>query len=265
MRIGLGQLDMGFENKEHTKKLCEEMICAAAKEQVDLLVFPEMTLTGFTMKTREFGESVKNSETLAFFRNCAVLHKMAICFGLPIVDTEKAENHCMIVSEAGELLADYAKIHPFSFGTEAKHYTGGDSLASCVIKEHIATPFVCYDLRFPEIFQAASEKSTLLIVIANWPSTRREHWMTLLKARAIENQAFVIGVNRAGHGGGLKYSGDSMVISPAGEVLAHAKEGHGLTVADISPEDALAYRTSFPLKSDRKPDLYAKLLQSSQP
>lgn len=260
MRIGLGQLDMGFENKEYAKHLCEEMMQTAAKQNVDLLVFPEMTLTGFTMKTSEMGESLKDSETIRFFQSDARIHKLALCFGLPIVDTEKAENHCIIISEKGEILADYAKIHPFSFGTEADFYTGGNDLVCCTIKQVVTTPFICYDLRFPEIFQGASEKSTLLIVIANWPRLRREHWMTLLKARAIENQAFVVGVNRAGIGGGLDYAGDSMVISPLGEVLGHADEGHGLTIVEISPEDALAYRKKFPLKADRKPELYAKIL-----
>mgnify|MGYP001176450206 CR=1 FL=1 len=261
MRIGLGQLDVGFENKEYAKKLCEEMIFSAAKAQVDFLVFPEMTLTGFTIKTKELAEDFSNSETLQFFKKNAMLHKMAICFGLPLLSLEKAENHCVVFSETGELLADYAKIHPFSFGTEAKFYQGGTSLASCMIKEFITTPFVCYDLRFPEIFQIASQTSTLLVVIANWPISRREDWAVLLKARAIENQAFVVGVNRTGNGGGLEYFGDSMVISPRGKILAHAKEETGLTTVDIFPEEALTCRKKFPLKADRKPNLYSKLLQ----
>lgn len=264
MRIGLGQLDMGFENKEQTKQLCAEMIASAAKQQVDFLIFPEMSLTGFTMKTKELGESLKDSETIAFFRTHAVKYKLSICFGLPIVDSQKAENHCIILSETGELIADYAKIHPFSYGTEAYSYTGGTALASCTIKDMVTSPFVCYDLRFPEIFQIASEQSTLLVVIANWPRQRIKQWIVLLKARAMENQAFVVGVNRAGKGGGLVYTGDSMVISPEGEILAHAKEGHGLTVVDISPENALTYRKNFPLKADRKPDLYAKLLHDAK-
>lgn len=264
MRIGLGQLDMGFENKEHTQQLCAEMIASAANQKVDFLIFPEMSLTGFTMKTTTLGESLKDSETIEFFRNQAVKYKLSICFGLPVVTPQKAENHCIILSETGQLIADYAKIHPFSYGTEAYSYTGGQSLASCTIKGVVTSPFICYDLRFPEIFQIASAQSTLLVVIANWPIARIEHWGVLLKARALENQAFVVGVNRAGKGGGLVYTGDSMVISPEGETLAHAKEGHGLTVVDISPEDALTYRKNFPLKADRKPNLYAKLLHDAK-
>jgi predicted amidohydrolase len=262
MRIGLGQLDMGFENKTYAKKLCEETIFSAAKDQVDFLIFSEMTLTGFTIKTKEFGESLKESETIEFFKKNAVRYHMAICFGLPIIRDDKAENHCVILSETGELVADYAKIHPFSLGTEAKFYKGGNSIVSCSIKDFTVSPFICYDLRFPEIFQVASQKNTLLVVIANWPVSRREDWSILLKARAIENQAFVVGVNRTGSGGGLEYFGDSMVLSPRGKILTLAKEGTNLTIMDIFPEEALTCRRKFPLKSDRKPDLYAKLLQN---
>lgn len=256
MRVGLGQLDMGFENNAYGKKHCEEIIHSAAKEQVDFLVFPEMTLTGFTIKIKEFAEPFHKSETINFFKQQATRHNMAICFGLPILNSNKAENHCVIVSKTGELLADYAKIHPFSFGIEAEFYAGGTSLVSCEIEEFNITPFVCYDLRFPEIFQIASQKSTLLVIIANWAVARRDDWSILLKARAIENQAFVIGVNRTGSGGGLDYFGDSMVVSPRGKVLAHAKEGTNLTTADIFFEEALRCRSKFPLKSDRRPELY---------
>ncbi|WP_352400531.1 nitrilase-related carbon-nitrogen hydrolase [Anaerotignum sp.] len=264
MRIGLAQIDMGFENKAFAKKLCEDMICSAANQQVDLLIFPEMTLTGFTMKTNEMAECLEDSETIHFFKKNAQLHKLAITFGLPVKRFDKAENHCIIISAEGNLLVDYTKIHPFSFGTEADYYSGGHTLSSCTINGVVTSPFICYDLRFPEIFQVSSEKSLLLIVIANWPRPRREHWITLLKARAMENQAFVVGVNRAGIGGGLEYAGDSMAISPLGDVLAHGGEGQSLTVVDISPEDAQAYRNSFPLKADRKPQLYSQLLRGME-
>ncbi|AMJ42113.1 nitrilase-related carbon-nitrogen hydrolase [Anaerotignum propionicum] len=260
MRIGLAQIDMGFEHKQYARTLCQEMILTGAKENVDFMVFPEMTLTGFTVNIKELGEAFETSETIQFFKQQAILHHMAICFGLPIVDSQKAENQCVILSATGELLANYAKIHPFSFGTEKEFYIGGTTLAFCQIKDFTLSPFICYDLRFPEIFQIASKQSTLLVVIANWPVSRKEDWSILLKARAIENQAFVVGVNRAGTGGGLAYFGDSMVISPRGKILAQAKDGTNLTTFDISCEEALQCRNKFPLKSDRRPELYQQLM-----
>ena len=124
-------------------------------------------------------------------------------------------------------------------------------------------PLICYDLRFPEIFQIVSEQAKVIPVIASWPTARREHWMTLLKARAIENQCFILGVNRSGEGGGLSYIGDSMAVSPTGEVLAHVEGGNGLTIVDIDPNEADAYRKSFPVKADRKPALYHALWEES--
>lgn len=258
MKIGLGQLDIAWENKEKNKLACQKLIQEASEKEVEFLLFPEMTLTGFSMKPNDFGETLENSPSIAFFQKEAKDHKMSIGFGMIIKNEEKAENHCIIISETGEILADYAKIHPFSYGSEAKHYSGGNHLNFCKIKDLMVSPLICYDLRFPEIFQACSEKSGLITVIANWPAPRRGHWISLLKARAIENQCFIAGVNRCGQGGGLCYSGDSMVISPYGDIIAHIQDTPGLVVTEIDEALVRQYRNEFPLKADRKPDFYSK-------
>lgn len=259
MKIALGQIDMGFEEKEKTTELCRRLLQEAGAAKVDLVVFPEMTLTGFTLQPERYGEDRANSPTLAFFQEEAKQNQVAICLGLPVYENGIATNHCVIFDETGTMVADYAKIHPFSYGAEAKHYVGGDTLCSCEIKGIPYAPLICYDLRFPELFQILSEKNLLISVIANWPASRRKHWMTLLQARAIENQCFIIGVNRSGEGGGLSYHGDSMLISPTGEILAHTEGGNGLTIVEIDPQEALEIRKSFPLKADRKPALYHTL------
>lgn len=264
MRIGLAQLDMDFENKALAKERCLQMLEKAAAAHVDFIVFPEMTLTGFTMKPQLYGEALAQSETLDFFRDAAKKYHIAICFGLPVLTEATAENHCLILSREGRLLADYTKLHPFSFGEESQYYSGGSSLCTCTLEEFSVSPLICYDLRFPEIFQIVSERSALLVVIANWPASRRAHWMTLLTARAIENQSYVIGVNRSGSGGNLDYSGDSMLISPLGDVLAHATESNQLLTADISIEEVEKCRSVFPLKKDRRPALYHSLWESWQ-
>ena len=256
MKIALGQIDMGFEEKEKTMELCSRLLTEAGEKEVDLVIFPEMTLAGFTLNPEAYGEDRKNSKSIAFFKEEAKKNGVAICFGLPIQENGISTNHCIVMDETGEILADYAKIHPFSYGAEAKHYIGGTEIQFCIVKGVPLSPFICYDLRFPEIFQIASEKSHIITVIANWPASRREHWMTLLKARAIENQCFLIGVNRSGDGGGLSYHGDSMAVSPTGEVLAHAEGSNGLTILEIDPHEAANVRAGFPLKADRKPELY---------
>ena len=245
MRIALGQIGMGFEEKEKAMTLCSRLLAEAKEKQVDFVIFPEMTLTGFTLNPETYGEDRKNSPSMAFFREEAKKNHVAICYGLPVYENGVATNHCIILDENGNQLADYAKIHPFSFGAEAKHYTGGNALQLCEVKGVPVAPLICYDLRFPEIFQIVSEQAKVIPVIASWPTARREHWMTLLKARAIENQCFILGVNRSGEGGGLSYIGDSMAVSPTGEVLAHVEGGNGLTIVDIDLSEADAYRNSF--------------------
>lgn len=259
MKIGLGQIDMGFEEKERTMTLCREMLAEAGKCGTDLLVFPETTLTGFTLRPETLGERRQGSATIAFFQEEARKNHTAVCFGMPVCEDGISTNHCIVLSKDGEILADYAKIHPFSYGAEAKHYTGGNKICGCILEGVPYTPFICYDLRFPEIFQIASRESWLISVIANWPVSRIAHWKALLQARAIENQCFVIGVNRCGSGGGLEYSGDSMLVSPNGDIAAHAAPGNGLTVAEIHPEDAPAQRKKFPFRADRRPELYYAL------
>ncbi len=259
MRIALGQIDMGFEEKEKAMELCSRLMTEAKEKGVDFVVFPEMTLAGFTLNPEAYGEDRKNSKSLAFFKEEAKKNSVAICCGLPVYEDGISTNHCIIFDENGNQMADYAKMHPFSFGAEAKHYIGGTELQFCQVKGVPVSPLICYDLRFPEPFQILSEKSHIITVIASWPTARRDHWMTLLKARAIENQCFIIGVNRSGDGGGLSYHGDSMVISPNGEVLAHVEGGNGLTIVDIDPEEVVKVRAGFPLKADRKPELYHAL------
>ena len=259
MRIALGQIDMGFENKEAAMALCSQLMAEAKEKGVDFVIFPEMTLTGFTLAPETYGEDRSNSPSIAFFKEEAKKNGVAVCFGLPVYENGVATTHCIYLDENGEQLVDYTKIHPFSFGAEAEHYIGGNELQFTEVKGVPVAPMICYDLRFPEPFQILSEKSKIITVIASWPTPRREHWMALLKARAIENQCFILGVNRSGDGGGLSYIGDSMAVSPTGEVLAHVEGGNGLTIVDIDLAEVEAYRSSFPLKADRKVELYHTL------
>ena len=154
---------------------------------------------------------------------------------------------------------DYAKLHPFSYGEESLYFTGGDTLPLCSYKGFEIGVQICYDLRFPEIFQLASPQAELIVVPANWPEDRVEHFKTLLKARAIENQCYIAGINRVGHARTSVYSGDSMIVDPLGRELAHGGRTEELLVADLDLEMVRKYRAEFPAKIDRKPELYRKL------
>ena len=264
MKIALAQLDMGFEDKELAKKRCKDIMAKAAKLQAELVIFPEMTLTGFTMSPDRYGETAENAPSVAFFQEEAKKHHISIIFGVIFTKDGVAKNHCIVMDKEGNIKASYAKIHPFSYGAEAKYYVGGNTPAYCEIGGISISPLICYDLRFPEIFQIISKKSTLITVIASWPVARIAHWKTLLQARAIENQCFIAGVNRIGKDNSLTYSGDSMLISPTGDVLLHLTEKDTLAVAEITAEDVEIYRKEFPLKKDRKEALYCQLFQESK-
>ena len=142
-------------------------------------------------------------------------------------------------------------MHPFSFGGEDKWFAKGTSNVTITIENVRVSLFICYDLRFADHFWRLAPETDLYIVPANWPSVRRQHWITLLDARAIENQAFVMGVNRVGTGGSLVYEGDSRIVGPFGEVLAEAGPGETILYADVDPQVVVDIRSTYPFLQDR--------------
>ncbi len=262
MKIGLAQMNMSFEDKPVNFKKCISFLKQAKEKSVDLILFPEMSLTGFSMNVELIGE--ENNEAINWLKKHAI--EFGFFIGLGHVDkaNNKGLNKFTIVSPEGKIACSYTKIHPFSFSLEDKFYEGGEEIVYTEIKGLNVAPFICYDLRFPEIFQIASKKANLIIVAANWPKLRRDNWITLLKARAVENQCYVAGVNAVGVINGLEYSGDSMIIDPTGRIIAEASDKEQLIIANINIEEVVSYRNSFPLKQDRKEALYSILKAKRQ-
>ena len=164
---------------------------------------------------------------------------------------ERPYNTLVVAGPGGEVHR-YRKIHPFSHAGENQHYLAGDAFTSVVIEGLRFTLFVCYDLRFADEFWATAAQTDAYLVVANWPEKRRWHWTALLKARAIENQAYVIGVNRVGEGGGLRYRGDSRILDPMGQVLAAASEQEALLIADLDAATVRRTRQKLPFLLDRR-------------
>lgn len=256
MRLGLVQMDPLWEDKKGNFEIAAKFLEEAKERQVDFALFPEMSMTGFSMHTEKIGENREASETLYYFQKMAVKYGLFIGIGYVEFVLPKSHNCYAIISPQGNILADYRKIHPFTYGTESLYYEGGNQIVSCPVRDFTVSPFICYDLRFPEIFQMASANSQLIVVPANWPSHRREHFITLLKARAIENQCYIAGINRVGHARTLSYCGDSMVIDPYGRILAEAGDGEKLITIDIDRSLVDAYREEFPVKNDRREEVY---------
>ncbi|MBU3155563.1 carbon-nitrogen family hydrolase [Clostridium estertheticum] len=256
MKLALAQLDIAFEDKSTNKETTKQFIKQAISENVDMIFFPEMTLTGFSMNPSYIGED--NSETIEFFKEMSTKYNLSIGFGY-VEGTSHSKNKYKVVAPQGNELVDYAKIHPFSYGNETEFYESGNEIKHFNAFNFNITPFICYDLRFPEIFQLASKTATLITIAANWPNERREHWITLLKARAIENQCYIAGINRVGESNGLTYSGDSMIVDPLGNIIGSLYNEEGLVIADINQDDVLVVREKFRFKDDRKEELYYKL------
>jgi predicted amidohydrolase len=254
MKIALAQMKVEFENKEKNKEKCWSFIKEAKDKACDLIIFPEMTLTGFSMNTKEIAED--NNETIDWFKNKALNYELYIGFGHVVRMKERCENRFTIVSPDNKEVLSYAKIHPFSYSFEDKYYEGGNSILYTQIRDFMVSPFICYDLRFPEIFQIASKECHLITVVANWPKSRRDNWITLLKARAIENQCYIAGVNVIGCINGYEYSGDSLIIDPIGKIIAMAENIEELLIAEIDINEVLHFRNHFPIKRDRREELY---------
>jgi len=250
MKIALVQYNPVWENKEANKEKILSMISDI--EGVELFVFPEMTLTGFTMKSKEMSETIQG-DSFRFFSSIAKAKSSNIFVGIIERRNNRIYNTLIHIKPDGNLVKLYRKIHPFSYSDENKHFNAGVKLALTKIKKWKIGLTICYDLRFPELFRKYGKKRAHLIVnIANWPDTRIEHWRTLLKARAIENQCYIAGVNRVGKDPKLNYVGFSSVFDPMGKELVAIVDEEKVIVVDLDKNYVNEVREKFPFLDDIK-------------
>lgn len=263
MKIALGQLNMAWEDKELSLQKVRKLTAQAAAGEADLIVFPEMSLTGFSMDIDRIGEDPDQPESVERMGRIAGEYHIAIGFGwaaLPEAGQTKGTNRFTVLDAEGKVLGEYSKLHPFRYGGETDIYQGGDRLVTVPFMGHTIGLFVCYDLRFPEIFELVSEQADVMLVIADWPASRADHWLTLLKARAIENQSYMAGVNCTGRLNGLDYSGDSAVFDPLGNLLGTLHGQEGIVICEIG-HDVQALRQKFQMKQDRRNEFYIQEYQ----
>ncbi|MCU0406351.1 MAG: carbon-nitrogen family hydrolase [Ignavibacteriaceae bacterium] len=250
MKIALVQYSPAWEDKESNKQKILSLISKV--EGVDLFVFPEMTLTGFTMKSKEMSETIQG-ESLRFFSSIAKEKSANIFAGIIERRKNRIYNTLIHIKPDGNLLKLYRKIHPFSYSGENEHYNAGTKPAYTKIKNWKIGLTICYDLRFPELYRKYGKKRTHMIFnIANWPDTRIEHWRTLLKARAIENQCYVAGVNRVGKDPKLNYVGFSSLFDPMGKELAAVENDEKVILIELDKHYVNEVRGKFPFLDDIK-------------
>lgn len=256
MRIALIQMDLAWEAVEENHRRADALLAEAKRRGAELALLPEMFSTGFSMDSARIAQP-PGGPSEAFLRGAARDLGLTILATVPEAGEPAPRNMALLVAPDGSLHR-YAKIHPFSFAGEDEAYAAGDRLVTATVGSLRVTPFVCYDLRFPEPFRAVADDTDLFAVVANWPEARSAHWKTLLRARAIENLAYVAGVNRVGEGGRLRYAGDSAVISPWGETLVEGGDQEVVLVCDIEAEAVADARRRFPALRDRRPEAYRR-------
>lgn len=248
LKIGLVQYAPVWENKaESIEKI---KILVGEISEIDLLIFPEMTLTGFTMKSDKFTEELMGASFL-FFSSLAKEKNCAVMYGVIEKGKRKNFNTMVHLNNQGKIITTYRKIHPFSYSKENIFYGKGKEVVITKVKGLKIGLSICYDLRFPELYRYyAKEKIEMIIDIANWPDTRIEHWSTLLKARAIENQYYVVGVNRVGDDPKLHYNGFSSVFDPMGREVVAVENEEKIIVIEVDKSFVSNVRKKLPFLND---------------
>lgn len=242
LRVGVAQFDPIFEDKAANRARVEELLSKG--DPTDLCVLPEMTLTGFSMDP---AVTMLGEDDHAFFARLARERATGIVYG----GVEEGRNVAILVDRDGMRRDAYAKMHLFALGSETKHYVAGTERMVWTFGQWKILPAICYDLRFSYLFWDAAHDIDLVVVPSNWPASRREHWRTLLQARAIENQVPVVGCNRIGQDPFARYAGDSLVVGPLGQILSDAEGREGVFAAAIERAKTAEVRGRFPFLEDR--------------
>ncbi|MBD0380525.1 carbon-nitrogen family hydrolase [Paenibacillus sp. WST5] len=253
MDIAIGEPDTNYTRLE---QLLNEAVSADVKP--DVIVFPEMWNTGYALTEIHDLADKDGARTKAFLTDFAQRHHVNIIGG-SIADKrgDQVLNTVYAFDRQGREIAEYSKIHLFRLMDEEKFLQSGDQLGRFELEGVPAGAMICYDIRFPELARKlALDGARILFVPAEWPHPRLHHWRTLLMARAIENQMYVVSCNRVGTSGTTNFFGHSMVIDPWGEVLVEGDEGEAILRATIDLSEVVRVRGKIPVFEDRRPHLY---------
>ena len=249
------QLDIVWSDPRANRQALAGLLSSADIERGGLVVLPEMFSTGFAMDPTALAEP-PDGPTAAFLAETAGRFGVYLLGGLAARHGDTFRNEAVLFSPEGSVMGRYWKMHPFSPSGEADHYTPGDEAVVIPLGEFKLAPAICYDLRFPELFRAAAAAGAdLIAVIANWPAERADHWTCLLRARAIENQAYVVGVNRCGTDPNHTYPGRSAIIDPRGNILAQAGDDQCVIGAPLDADALNRWRDQFPALRDVRRDV----------
>ena len=258
MRIAAVQHDIVWEDRDANFERLAPQVARAVGAGAELVLLTETFSTGFSM-TPGIGEP-EDGPSARFLLAQAAEHGVWTGGSCPEIAADTGGEgsgalpyNSFVLAGPDGTVHRYRKLHPFTHAGEHERFRAGEKPVTVEIGGLRVTPFVCYDLRFGDVFWRAGPGTDVYLVPANWPSARRQHWQTLLQARAIENQAYVVGCNRVGTAGdGTEHAGDSRIISPMGELLATAAAVETIVLADVDAAEVSATRDRFRFLADRR-------------
>lgn len=259
MKIACVQMDIVFGEPEKNYQQVLNYLTEAVDNGADTIVFPEMWNTGYALtKLDTLADST--NRTVEMLKEFAKKNSVNIIGGS--VSTKKNNgfyNTMYVVNKKGELVSEYDKAHRFGLMDEHIHLEEGDTLGTFELENVVYGGVICYDIRFPEWIRAqALNGAKLIFVSAEWPEPRIDHWRTLLQARAIENQCFIVGVNRVGSDPKNVFGGSTMVVAPWGEIRLDMKKEEGIGYIDVDLAEVEEVRKRIPVFEDRREKLYGK-------
>ena len=243
LTVALLQADLAWEDDQANTERFDKKIDAL--QAVDLIVLPEMFSTGFTMEPQKHAQPM-SGRTVTWLREKAI-RKNADIVGSVVIEEEGEYFNRLIWAKPDESLFTYDKKHLFTFAGEHNHYSAGTGQLVVELNGWRIATFICFDLRFPVWCRNLNARYDAALFIASWPEKRRTHWQSLLQARAIENQSYVLGLNRVGtDGNDIAYSGDSSVTDPLGNTLYSSSYKESTYVCRLNKADLQAVREQFP-------------------
>ena len=254
MNVHAVQFDIRWEDKPANFDRAGRLVASASPQPGSLIVLPEMFATGFSMNAGTIAEPA-GGPTEQFLAELARDHGSCVLGG--VVSTRpdgRGANQAVAFDPEGREIARYTKLHPFTHAGEDRHFAPGESLVTFQAGGLTIAPLICYDLRFPEAFRAGVRAGAdCFVVLANWPAVRADHWRALLIARAIENQACIVAVNRIGEDPNCAYAGGSVILDAWGRTVAEAGDEEAVIAAALDPADVAGTRREFPVLGDILP------------
>jgi omega-amidase len=257
-KIGIAQMDITFGNPADNKKRVQHWVKKASEAGCHIIVFPELWTTGYDLTRIDEIADEEARDSSAFLSDLASRYSIHIVGGSIASKTKEGiANNLIVADKNGKIVKQYTKLHLFKLMDEHHYLLPGEEDGLFTLMDTQMAGMICYDIRFPEWFRKhAIDGAKVIFVVAQWPAERISHWRTLLLARAIENQCFVIACNRTGSDPKNEFGGNSMIISPWGEIIAEGTREEELVTAEIDLNEVEEVRKKIPIFQDRRPEFY---------